>query len=183
MKSSSIIPWTCSIALASMLAAGTSHWWSVSQMVAAVGATPAKFQPRAPSVPLTPPAMMPQKPAASPAAVTPPVIAATVAPKAEAPATQPVPAAAPAKGQQEFFETLVAELKNLRQQNQDLREQIGETNRDMMDVQFRLDTHSESFRPLKVNEPPPEMSTTHDSGPGVLPPRALSAEDLPLPVQ
>lgn len=180
---SSIIPWTCSIALASMVAAGTSHWWSVRQMVAVVGATPARLLPAIPAAPLLPPAKMPEK--LAPAPVTPPALAAAPAPatasKANPLSLQAAPA--PAKGQQEFFETLVAELKNLRQQNQDLHEQIGETNRDMVEMQFRLDTHSESFRPLKVSEPPAEIGTAHDTGPGVLPPRALPADDLSLPIQ
>jgi hypothetical protein len=39
-----------------------------------------------------------------------------------------------------------------------------------MKLEFRVDTHSESFRPLPVNDERPD--TSFDDGPGVLPPRA-----------
>ena len=39
-----------------------------------------------------------------------------------------------------------------------------------MKLEFRVDTHSESFRPLPVNEEQP--FTQIDDDPGVLPPRA-----------
>jgi predicted RNase H-like nuclease (RuvC/YqgF family) len=72
--------------------------------------------------------------------------------------------------QQEFFRDLVAEIRSLRQENHDLKDQIGETNRDLMKLEFRVDTHSESFRPLNLTAEPED--TTYDDGPGVLPPRA-----------
>lgn len=43
-------------------------------------------------------------------------------------------------------------LTELVAQNRYLRDQIAETNRDVMELQFRVDTHSEQFRPLKLNE-------------------------------
>lgn len=49
-------------------------------------------------------------------------------------------------------------------------DQMAETNRDLMKLEFRVDTHSESFRPMPVSQ---EGSFTNfDEGPGVLPPRA-----------
>ena len=40
---------------------------------------------------------------------------------------------------------------DLRDINTDLQEQLRETNRDLNELQFRVDTHSESFRPLRVS--------------------------------
>ena len=72
------------------------------------------------------------------------------------------------------LETLLAELVA---QNRDLKNQIAETNRELMDVQFRLDTHAEGFRPLNVaNETIAEAYPTiaddgnFDIAPGLLPP-------------
>jgi len=75
---------------------------------------------------------------------------------------------------EEFFNTLVAELRKLKNENHSLRDQMGETNRDVMKLAFRVDTHSESFRPLPVSEDRNDTSFNFDSDdlPGVLPPRA-----------
>jgi septal ring factor EnvC (AmiA/AmiB activator) len=88
----------------------------------------------------------------------------------------PLPAApAPAvdDSQREFFKSLLDELKAVRKQNQELHDQVAETNRDLMELQFRVDTHSESFRPLKVTS---EAGTLQNELSGVLPPKALPAE-------
>lgn len=67
---------------------------------------------------------------------------------------------------------LLSELVN---QNSYLRNQIAETNRDLMTLQFQVDTHSNEFRPLSVNEidtgygDMPEIDTSI----GVLPPTDL----------
>jgi hypothetical protein len=47
---------------------------------------------------------------------------------------------------------------------------MAETNRDLMKLEFRVDTHSESFRPMVVSEE--RIDTSFEDGPGVLPPRA-----------
>ncbi len=49
---------------------------------------------------------------------------------------------------------------------QDLRDQVAETNRDLMELQFRVDSHSREFRPLRSVQDSPYANT-----PGVLPPR------------
>jgi len=82
--------------------------------------------------------------------------------------------ASPAK--QEFYEALLTRMETLQSQNRDLLDQLAETNRDLMKLEFRVDTHSESFRPLPVSEE--RWDTTIDAGPGVLPPRA---EPISLP--
>ena len=55
------------------------------------------------------------------------------------------------------LEEIVARLQGLKSANHELRdinvdlqEQLRETNRDLNELQFRVDTHSESFRPLRV---------------------------------
>lgn len=151
MKSNAV-PLTCSIALTAMMAAGLSQWWSVNQLVLAVGGTmPKRMHVAAPSPAVL--AKMESKTATTPAI-----------PAQNSPRTQPA--------SEKFFESMVNKLSAIEQQNKDLRDQLAETNRDMMEVQFRLDSHSESFRPLKI-APEPDTTTIDDDGPGVLPPRAI----------
>lgn len=56
------------------------------------------------------------------------------------------------------LEEIVGRLQDLNSANSELRdinvylqEQLRETNRDLNELQFRVDTHSESFRPLRVS--------------------------------
>jgi hypothetical protein len=159
----SFVPIFCAVALTGMLGAGATHWWSVRQLVALSAKRPASASPAIPktdAVASTPAVALPVA-AAVPAlpAATPPVTA-----RVEAPVN---------KSEREFFSSLVDELKTVRQQNQDLRDQVAETNRDLMELQFRVDTHSESFRPLKVTSEPATLQSEID---GVLPPRALPVE-------
>lgn len=155
------VPLFCGVTLAAITAAGASHWWSVNYFAAAYPAT------------LPAPALAPHAPAATKTAssITPP------APTASAPLAQttpasvtPPPAASPAldAAQKKFFESLIAKMESLQNQNRDLMDQVAETNRDVMKLEFRVDTHSESFRPLPVSE----EATSFESGAGVLPPRA-----------
>lgn len=151
---------TCGVALAAMSAAGFSHWWSVNSFVAAVNAG------------------LPVPLAAPPAAV--PVV--TPKPEPAPPATLAVQTTKPANGpdeamQKKFYESLIAKMEAIQNQNRDLLDQVAETNRDVMKLEFRVDTHSESFRPMPVNEERPDM--TFEDGPGVLPPRA---EPVMLPI-
>ena len=153
MKTSTV-PILCGIALAAMSAAGLSHWWSVKQFVAALEAgTPFSLTPGSPARPAGAPAA-PEKSSA-------PVLAAKSA-KSSLPASD--------DAQKNFYEELVAKMQNLQNQNRDLLDQMAETNRDVMKLEFRVDTHSESFRPMPVNDE--RLDTSFDNGPGVLPPRA-----------
>ncbi|MEO5716328.1 MAG: hypothetical protein ABIT37_22805 [Luteolibacter sp.] len=157
MKASTV-PILCGTALAAMSAAGASHWWSVRQFTTAFHAGIPMVQPKV-SPPVMPPAV---KPAAAP----------TVLAVSQSKDKTPVTVAGP---QKEFFEALLAEVKNLRTQNLNLVDQMAETNRDLMKLEFRVDTHSESFRPLPTSEDRPDTTldtTSLDDGPGVLPPRA-----------
>ena len=143
----------CGTALVAMSAAGFSHWWSVNSFVAMVDAglpVPAAAQPAAKPV---------ETPAAKP---VPPTLAAHT-PKV-------APAAPDEATQKKFYEALIAKMEAIQNQNRDLLDQVAETNRDVMKLEFRVDTHSESFRPMPVNEE--RLDTSFDDGPGVLPPRA-----------
>jgi predicted RNase H-like nuclease (RuvC/YqgF family) len=91
---------------------------------------------------------------------------------------QKITSAEPDPHQKQFFESLVSRMESLQNQNRDLLDQLAETNRDLMKLQFRVDTHSESFRPLPVSEDRP--FTSLDDEIGVLPPRA---EPVMLPAQ
>lgn len=151
-----ILPLICGVAIAAMSAAGISHWWSVRQFVAAFGHEIPVSQPL-PSVAPTPaPAMTAEaKPTQAPAKEE---VAQKVAP------------VVPDPHQKQFFESLVSRMESLQNQNRDLLDQLAETNRDLMKLQFRVDTHSESFRPLPVSEDKPFTSLEEEIG--VLPPRA-----------
>lgn len=151
-----IMPLICGVAVAAMSAAGISHWWSVRQFVAALGSEIPASQPQRTETPNAAPLIAADtKP--SPAAVN------------EPPAGKPQPAALDSH-QKQFFESLVSRMEGLQTQNRDLLDQLAETNRDLMKLQFRVDTHSESFRPLPVSEDRPFTSLDADAG--VLPPRA-----------
>ena len=68
----------------------------------------------------------------------------------------------------------MSELRTLKNENRDLRDSMGETNRDVMKLAFRVDSHSESFRPLPTSEERDDTSFggNDDDFPGVLPPKA-----------
>lgn len=156
---SPIVPATCSVALAVMSAAVLSHWWSVRGFVGAVEANTLALAVRPTAAPAP---SAPAKPAAKPAAPRP---AAAVL------ATHKTP-----DSQQEFYTTLLDEMKQLKRENTALRNQMAETNRDVMNLEFRVDTHSSQFRPLRVEEQidePQDLTEPPiiDDGPGVLPPR------------
>ena len=161
----STVPIICGVALTAMSTATLSHWWSVRQFVAAVGN----------------PLPAPLAPASTPNRLVAAPPAKTHAPATPAAAKTPAVAAAVAKphqttSQKDFYEALISKMNSLQTQNRDLLDQLAETNRDLMKLEFRVDTHSESFRPLPVSEEQP--FTSLEDGPGVLPPRA---EPVQLP--
>lgn len=153
------VPMICGTALAAMSAAGFSHWWSVRQFVIAINTKPPFSAPlrhsnsNQPSTPTT----------------AAPLLTLTPANPTSTPATD--------AAQKKFYEALVAKMESLQNQNRDLLDQVAETNRDLMKLEFRVDTHSESFRPMPINQDRPD--TSFDSGPGVLPPRAEPVPDYP----
>ena len=52
----------------------------------------------------------------------------------------------------ERIEALSDETRQLKEENLALAEQVAEANRDLSQLQFQVDTHSESFRPLRLGE-------------------------------
>ena len=144
------VPILCGAALVAMSTAGVCHWWSVEQFVAAVHS----------GVPIVSPA--PTLSPAGPKPATPSLIA-------QSPKT-PEPAATTDSSQKKFYETLISKMESLQNQNRDLLNQVAETNRDMMNLNFRVDTFSDSFRPMPVSEDRPD--TSFEDGQGLLPPRA-----------
>ena len=155
----STLPVICVAALTAMSAAGISHWWSVRQFVAAVDA----------GIPVS----ANQRPTALPAPAPAPAKKSPLTPdpqKSPAPTLAKSGPAAAAPQQKEFYEALITRMESLQNQNRDLLDQLAETNRDIMKLEFRVDTHSESFRPLPVSEE--RIDTSFEDEPGVLPPRA-----------
>lgn len=63
----------------------------------------------------------------------------------------------PAAGRREMDATvtalneIVSVLRELKDENKNLKEQVEEANRDLNEMRFQVDTHSASFRPLKTN--------------------------------
>jgi hypothetical protein len=153
------VPILCGMALAAISSAGFSHWWSVRTLTSAFQSglvLPSVSEP----VPKTPTAPHPEP---------------TFAARKQQP---PAVTSQPDDSQKKFFEALIQKMGAIENQNRDLVDQLAETNRDMMKLEFRVDTHSESFRPLPTSEEP--SATTYDDGPGVLPPRA---EPVSLPFE
>lgn len=158
MKTPSL-PVICGVALTAMSTAGLSHWWSVHQFVAAINAgVPVSELPRI-AVP----------PSATPAG---PELSQPAQPRDSIAEISRDISPAPEAHKKDFYEALIAKMENIQNQNRDLLGQIAETNRDIMKLEFRVDTHSESFRPLPVSEDRPFSSSIDSEGPGVLPPRA-----------
>jgi hypothetical protein len=161
MKSTAI-PVTCGVALAAMSAAGLSHWWSVRDLVALANdatAKPHEFISGQETLPARLPFHDPE------------IAASTSQPSGENATPgqrgEPMPAT---EDQRRFYESLITRMESLQNQNRDLLDQLAETNRDLMKLEFRVDTHSSSFRPLPLTEDQP--FTSLDTDIGVLPPRA-----------
>ena len=149
-------PTVCGTLLAAMMAAGISHYWSVESFVTNYPTTPAVRLVTVDSIP--------------PASITPLKQQNTTANPAELTNSSVRPEDPNSK---EFFQNLIQELRNLRNENRALTNQVAETNRDVMKMQFQIDTHAESFRPLQVSEERNDTSYGMDQNfPGVLPPRA-----------
>ena len=154
---SSILPASCGLALAVMSAAALSHHLAVRQFVTAFHQGSATAMPAIETLAPMPNLQPPAAPASS--------SLAAVAPASPGPKTAVEP-----PQQEEFYTALLSRLESLQNQNRDLQDQLAETNRDLMKLEFRVDTHSESFRPLPVNEI--SMDSAFDEDLGVLPPRA-----------
>ena len=177
----STIPMICCLAIAALAGAALSHWWSLGEFSGVLANQP-RFAPPLASATTPAIAVTPLAPVVPVTPLAPP----TLPPDSKVLASQPAPApaAVPSAAQKEFYESLLDEMKQLRKTNLALRDQMAETNRDLMQLEFRVDTQSASFRPLPVTEDLSALDTTSldtsaldpsapDAGPGVLPPRAV----------
>lgn len=152
-------PLLCGTLLAAMMAAGVSHFWTVREVISRY--------PSAPAVRIDP--SPPGEKAPSPKEV---IIPAPMQPRS-------IPLARNSEEEREFYAALLSEMKALRNENKNLIDQIGETNRDMMKMEFRMDTYSESFRPLPVQERFDDTTFgSEPEFPGVLPPKATPVYPL-----
>lgn len=137
--------------LAAMIAAGISHFWTVREVISRY--------PSASAHRIDPPAD--DKKTNEPAKQLTPT------------SPQTAPLARGSEEERKFYAALLSEMKALRNENKNLIDQIGETNRDMMKMEFRMDTYSESFRPLPVQERFDDTTFgSEPEFPGVLPPKA-----------
>lgn len=157
----STLPIICGTLLTGMVGAGLSHYWSVQTIVA----------------------MAPHTKDAPSQFVAAPAFAHEPLQKNASPLTKETKfpeAVAKGHSQEAFFNELLTELKQLKNENRDLRDLMGETNRDLMKLNFRVDTHSQSFRPLPTSEERADdtFNFQDDSLPGVLPPRAMPVRGI-----
>jgi len=174
----SLIPIACSTALALMAGAAAAHWCSVRDMVRLAGVMPMQ----APSSDrLQAPAPRPL-PDDGPSREAKEFLALAREASGKAPARGPVeerlhsashntlPAAMAAKGDADTrIEKMLQLMEGTLEENRRLRESQAETNRDLMELQFRVDMYDGEFRPLKVEED----AVPYDDGTGglgVLPP-------------
>jgi len=147
------IPMTCSLALTTMATAFVSTWWPVRDLGADMRDVTWLVVPHGDQ--FNPQALSEFRPAAESQEIR-----------------QPAPKDPNlVEIDKEQFEALLRELKQLKKDNSAILDQMAEINRDLMELEFRVDTHSESFRPLPASEDatvPPEATIVDEQG--VLPP-------------
>jgi hypothetical protein len=159
----SLIPIACGTALALMAGAAAGHWSSVREMTRLAATLPAQLPPTRPQ----PPAINPL-PDDGLAREAKSFLAHARRVDESAPAPQPATAAKPpATDTDSRVEKLLTLLESTVEQNQELRDRIGETNRDLLELRFQVDSYDGQFRPLKVEEEPAYYD---DGSGGVLPP-------------
>ncbi len=162
----SLIPIACGTALALMAGAAAAHWSSVNHMAVLAALLPTNLSPAK----LTLPAVAPlpdDKPARE---------AKDFLVEARRTEEKPARSAKASNDTDARFEKLLSVLEGTVEQNAQLRDQMANTNRDMLELQLRVDSYDGQFRPLKVSDEPraleiveePYTSTAYDDG--VLPP-------------
>lgn len=151
-----IIQIVCALYMVAMSLAAATHWWSVRKVTSVAQATPSHSPVTATPQPTAPTPKPTATPAPSPALAS------------------PAPSASPSS-RDAFYTSLLHQIENLQNQNRDLIDQLAETNRELMKLEFRVDTHSSQFRPLPVTEERQEAYA--DDAYGVLPPRPLVIDE------
>lgn len=147
-------PFLSAILLAAMMAAGVSHYWSLQEFIAEYPIAPAVRQMPLPSSEV--------------------VSRETIKNVNSTKSVEVAALKAPEDSTQlkSIFEEMLVELKKIQNEKNDLINQLAETNRSVMQLQFQVDSHSESFRPMPTREERDDRSNIDDTFPGVLPPRA-----------
>jgi hypothetical protein len=182
---SSLIPIACGTALALMSGAAATHWCAVRDMVALAHQMPSGPRYDAPP-PYPAPSPLPDDRVAREAkdllaeargtknsptarAGTQPFYMGDVGRSEAEPAPRPSrPAASSSSDPTEArIEKLLTALEGAVEQNQELRDRLADTNRDVMELRFQVDSYHGQFRPLKVEEEPTYYD---DASGGVLPP-------------
>lgn len=76
------------------------------------------------------------------------------------------------------LQEVVSVLKEMKSENENLRDQLMEANRDINGMQIQIDGYSGSFRPLKLA---PTEEGVYDSGNPLLPPKSYDSENPLFP--
>lgn len=156
------LPILCGAALAVMAGAAGSHFASVRQMVAlaetgTLPSTPAPTAPAGIEEPMDTPSLIAELQRQNEAMEN----------HLASRSTESMPVRTASSND---LNRALAELVTI---NRELRSQIAETNRDLMELRFQVDTHSEQFRPLNTVAEPVEELDPYDTSIGVLPPLDL----------
>jgi hypothetical protein len=157
------VPIACGTALALMAGAAGSHWFSVRDLVALAAVLPSDPLPVATSRPAASP--LPDDDVAREAK--------DFLAKARLDAEKHPRSASRPEGAGDTdsrVEKLLTLLESTVEQNQELRDLIGGTNRDLQELRFQVDSYDGQFRPLKVEQEP---AIYDDGSAGVLPPLDL----------
>jgi predicted RNase H-like nuclease (RuvC/YqgF family) len=158
---SSLIPIACSTALALMAGAAGSHWFSVRDMATLAAVLPSDMVP-AKSRRISPLPLPDDGVAKEAREFIAEARREKPAPSRSVTATNPDHSSTDSR-----IEKLLTLLENTEEQNQELRDQIAGTNRDLQELRFQVDSYDGQFRPLKVEEEP---KIYDDGSSGVLPP-------------
>ncbi len=165
------LPILCGAALAIMAGAAGSHFASVRQMVAIAesGVAPASIAP-APGQPGAPATLDTRSMIAE-------LERQNAAMEQHLASSRDTPVDTASAPSSPELNRVLTELLAI---NRELRSQIAETNRDLMELRFQVDTHSEQFRPLNTVDEPVEglqpydiNDGDYDTSIGVLPPLDL----------
>lgn len=167
------------LALAAMSGAVCNHWAGLDAHLALARQTADQTRPPQPAGPAVQPAE-PARPAPAAADI---LLAAAAKPGRTPsnsapnllPASTPAGTPAPATGITNAEQRMLDILERMHGEQLNLRDQVAEANRDLMELRFRVDSHSESFRPLRATQEA-EFGVP-DTAPGVLPP--LDTLDTP----
>lgn len=148
-----------------MMAAGIAHYWSVEQFMVSLPETPIRNS--SPAMLLeSPPVQLSESP--------------LLVVHRDTSRPIPAPSSDETNVQTEVLQEMLAQLKTLKTENNDLLDQLAETNRDVMKLQFQVDSHSEDFRPLPIPSEREIQRASYppENDPGVLPPRAMPVYPL-----